>query len=508
MTQVTLEQAMQIAAGHEQAGRWGTAESVYRQILNQNPSETRALYCLGHLAARARHSDAIALFQRVISIDPRFQPAHAALGIELQLAGRHEEAVVCFRHAIELDPNDNVSVGHLSECLNILGRCEESIASCTASIARHPNDGRGYRNLAVALTAAGRFDEAIVLYRRAIVVNPDYALAHYELGTALLLLGRYEEGWREYEWRWLAPEFPSARHNFARPKWDGSAATSPGCTLLLHAEQGIGDAIQFVRYFPLVRARGWRVILGCYDGLRRLMQMSPEVGALDVTDQVARADDPDPKFDAHLPLASLPLVLGELKPEMPTLHGKPYLGVDRDVRDRMRQLMPPGRYRKIGLVWAGNPAHPNDRNRSISLAKLAPLVGAVRGHGWSFFSFQMGPGAAQLKTPPAGMDIVDLTGRITDWADSAALAMEMDLIITVDTAMAHLAGALGKPVWVLLPFVPDFRWMLDREDSPLYPSMRLFRQKTRGDWEEPIGRVALELSRLVTAARPGRDGTP
>jgi Flp pilus assembly protein TadD len=508
MTQVTLEQAMQIAAAHAQAGRWGTAESVYRQILNQNPTEIRALYGLGHLAARAKHPDAISLFQRVISIDPRHQPAHAALGIDLQLLGRHEEAVVCFRYAVELNPNDIVSAGHLSDCLNILGRCEESIALCTASIARRPNDARGYRNLAVALTAAGRFDEAIAVYRRAIAINPDYALAHYELGTALLLLGRFEEGWREYEWRWLAPEFPSARHNFARPRWDGSAATGARRTLLLHAEQGIGDAIQFVRYFPLVRARGWRVIVGCYGGLRRLMQMSPEVGALEVTDQVARADDLDPKFDAHLPLASLPLVLGELNPDTPTLPVIPYLGVDRDVRDRMRQHMPPGHDRKIGLVWAGNPAHPNDRNRSIPLAKLAPLVGAVRGKGWSFFSFQMGAGAAQLTTPPAGMQIVDLTGYISDWADSAALAMEMDLIITVDTAMAHLAGALGKPVWVLLPFVPDFRWMLDREDSPLYPSMRLFRQKTRGDWDEPIGRVAMELSRLVAAARPGQDGPP
>jgi len=276
--------------------------------------------------------------------------------------------------------------------------------------------------------------------------------------------------------------FPVHPRNFTKPQWDGRALE--GRTLLLHAEQGLGDAIQFIRYLPLMSQRGGRIIIECYAELQRLFQIM--AGRC----QIVACGQPLPAFDLHCPLLSLPRVFGTTLSNIP--HVVPYLHPDaEEARKWHHRLLWQSRLVNVGLAWMGNPAHKNDRSRSIKLARLAPL-GQVP--GVRFFSLQKGEAAAETKTPPSGMELVDWTQELKDFADTAGLIANLDLVIAVDTAVVHLAGAMGKPVWTLLPFVPDWRWLLEREDSPWYPTMRLFRQNSWGDWDSVITRVVDALS--------------
>jgi hypothetical protein len=260
-----------------------------------------------------------------------------------------------------------------------------------------------------------------------------------------------------------------------------------GRTILLHAEQGFGDVIQFIRYLPLVEQRGGRIIVECQAELQRLFQTTAE------RCQIVIRGQPLPAFDLHCPLLSLPRAFGTALANIPGT--EPYLQADAEQVGRwQRRLGEFDSMVKVGLAWAGSPTHKKDRNRSMKLARLAPLGQAP---GVRFFSLQKGATAAQAKTPPPGMDLVDWTEELKDFADTAALIANLDLVIAVDTAVVHLAGAMGKPVWTLLPFVPDWRWLLEREDSPWYPTMRLFRQNSWGDWDSVITRVADALSQWV-----------
>jgi hypothetical protein len=257
--------------------------------------------------------------------------------------------------------------------------------------------------------------------------------------------------------------------------------------MLVYSEQGIGDTIQFVRYAPLLARRGARVILQCQPELKPLFQ------SLEGVDCVLSTSEALPPFDVQAPLLSLPLALGTTLESIPAQ--VPYLKADPALAEAWRaKLAPAGRCLKVGLAWAGNPKHRNDRNRSMPLSVLAPLAGVG---GVRFYSLQKGDAAGQAKGPPPGMDLVDLTQELNDFADTAAFVANLDLVISVDTAAVHLAGAMAKPVWTLLPFFSDWRWLLDREDSPWYPTMRLFRQRTRGEWGGVVERVVKELDRGV-----------
>jgi len=328
----------------------------------------------------------------------------------------------------------------------------------------------------------GRIDEAIAACRQAIALNPDYAEFHFNLALSLLTSGDFQQGWEEYEWRWKCKEFPSPARDFAQPQWDGCPLE--GRTLLLHTEQGHGDALQFIRYFPLVEQRGGKILIECYAELQRLFRTT--AGRC----QVVVRGQPLPAFDLHSPLLSLPRVFGTNLANIPNT--VPYLRADPEDAGRwQRRLADDSALVKVGLAWAGRPTHTNDRNRSIKLARLAPL-GQLP--GVRFFSLQKGEVAAEAKTPPPGMELVDWTEELKDFAETAALIANLDLVVAVDTAVVHLAGAMGKPVWVLLPFGSDWRWLLERQDSPWYPSMRLFRQSRIGDWDSVIARVVEALS--------------
>jgi hypothetical protein len=339
-----------------------------------------------------------------------------------------------------------------------------------------PNFSNGYNNLGNAVRDQGKLDEAIICYRKAIALAPDWGLPHYNYALTLLLTGDFERGWIEHEARRRAPEVGIFIQDFPKPTWDGSNLN--GRTILIHSEQGFGDSIQFVRYVPLVAERGGRVILQCDDELYPLFRhmRGPEI--------VLPRSQPLPEFDLHCPMLSLPLAFKTTSLEaIPS--NTPYLDLPPSETEKWRKRLSRFRDRmNIGIVWAGRPTHPGDRHRSISLKELAPVAEI---EGIQLHSVQKGPATGDLKhAETSAMNVIDWTDELTDFEQTAALIHNLDLVISVDTAPAHLAGALNKPVWVLLPWIPDWRWLMSGDTTPWYPTMRLFRQPVRGDYETPI----------------------
>jgi tetratricopeptide (TPR) repeat protein len=514
MAAMTLHQALAVAAGHHQAGRLREAELLLRQVLAQNPDHPDALHILGLIAHQTGHSDAaIALLRRAIDANPHAADPRANLGVILAKCGRHPEAIEQYQKAIAIDPSHADAHNNLGnvlsrsgqsaqaeaefrealtlrpafpEATNNLanefrkqGRLEEAVTLFQKAIALSPNYAEAHNNLGATMERLGRRDQALAAYQRALSLLPNYPEASFNLGLFHLLHGELERGWPLYESR---PSLTDAAlmRRFDQPLWDGSALE--GRRILLYAEQGHGDTIQFVRYAPMVCARGGQVIVECQPALARLLARQGTVG------QVIAQGEPLPPFDVQCPLMSLAHIFGTTLKNIPA--PIPYIAPDNDLVERWRQRLAAfdGR-RKIGIAWAGSPAHIFDRDRSIPLSALAPLakVADVR-----FFSLQKGPKAVLAKSP-AGFDLVENTDLLEDFAETAALIQNLDLVIAVDTAIVHLAGAMGRPAWVLLPFAPDWRWMLDREDSPWYPTLRLFRQRARGDWTIPVNGVVAAL---------------
>jgi hypothetical protein len=349
-----------------------------------------------------------------------------------------------------------------------------------------PDSAATLNNVGNILHGQGRISEAAEVYRRALRIKPDYGLVHWNLGLMLLLQGELEQGWTEYEWRLQVKQF-GPRTVFNRPQWDGGDLD--GQRIVFHAEQGFGDVIQFARYLPEIARRGGRIVLACHTEMHRLMRSAGrtrgEVGSL-VEDWVM-PDAMLPAYDTHCPMMSLPKAMGTTLANIP-LEMIPYIWTEPALQEQWRKRLEGVRDLKVGVAWAGRSTHPNDRNRSFALQTLAPLAGVK---GVRLFSLQKGEPARQTKE--AGFEITDWTEELEDFADTAAMVEQLDMVISADTSVVHLAAAMGKPTWVLLPFVPDWRWMMDREDSPWYPSMRLFRQPKIGDWQTPIARVVEAL---------------
>jgi tetratricopeptide (TPR) repeat protein len=498
-------------------GQLDEAVAACRHAIALRPSYAEAHNNLGNaLIGKGRLEEAIAVFRRAIALNPNLSGAHNNLGNALKDKGQLQEAIVAYRQAIALRPNYAEAHNNLSAVLIDEGQLEEAIAACRQAIVLRPDYAEAYINLGNAMMGEGRLEEAIAAYRQAIALRPNYAEAHNNLGNALkdkgqleeaiaafrqaidfdpdspqahnnysyALLGRgdLQQGWQELEWRWKCNFSHSPHRDFTQPQWDGCSLEAR--TILLQTEQFFGDALQFIRYFHTVAQQGGTIVIECQAELQRLFQTMAR-GC-----QVVARGQPLPAFDLHCPLLTLPRIFGTTLANIPNT--VPYLHADAEDAGRWQQrLSDHCRVVKVGLVWAGSPTRPNDRNRSMKLARLAPLGHAP---GVCFFSLQKGDAAAQAKTPPPGMELIDWTEELNDFADTAALIANLDLVIAVDTAVAHLAGAMGKPVWLLVPFPPDWRWLLDRADSPWYPTMRLFRQETPGDWDSVIRRVAAELS--------------
>ncbi|MGV2290466.1 glycosyltransferase family 9 protein [Trinickia sp. YCB016] len=364
------------------------------------------------------------------------------------------------------------------------GRFEEAEAILRPYLAGGSGPLVLWKLLAAALRPQGRIAETRAIQEMIVGVTPGDFPARFDLSETLLLSGEFERGWREYRYRYSLAHTTAIERKVQRPRWDGRAM--PGKTLLIHDEQGYGDTFQFMRLVPWAKAKsGARVVLEINAETLSLAQRS--AGFDDI---VVRGTLP-PAFDMHCEMMSLPMALGLKLDDLPG--PVPYLSADPQRlahwRQRLRDLPRP----LVALVWAGRPTHFNDANRSLKLAQLAPLAQA----GVSFVSIQKGPAAAQADSPPEGMRLLSLSGEIADFDDTAAILSIADLLISVDSSPVHLAGALGRPVWVMLPKVPDWRWLLERTDTPWYPDMRLFRQDVRADWAGVIARMAAELARFT-----------
>jgi tetratricopeptide (TPR) repeat protein len=350
-----------------------------------------------------------------------------------------------------------------------------------------------YMALGLTLREQRRLGEAADVLQDGVRQAPDDALLHFNHALVLLEAGRYAEGFAEYEWRWRLPEFQARRTDFGRPAWDGGDPR--GRTILVHTEQGLGTNVQFIRYAPLVAARGGKVVLLCPPGLAPLLQTVEGVAAVIPNGQ------PLPPFDLHAPMASLPRLLGTTFDTIPAR--VPYLAADparvATWRERLAADGPTGF--RVGLIWAGN--QKPDPARTCPLSAFAPLA---RMTGVQFYSLQKGDTAVEARRPPEGLALLDLSDALHDFADTAAAIANMDLIISVDTSVAHVAGALGKPVWTLLPYLADWRWGVDRADSPWYPTMRLLRQAKQGEWAGVLEGVAGDLrARVSSMSRRERD---
>jgi len=467
-----------------QEGAWEQAIERYRAAIAARPNFPEAWNHLGiALHQGGKIDEAIEVYQMAIGLDPDRPAPHGNLGKALREKGDLSGAVAAYRQALSRAPDDAPACRNLATALHDTGELPEAVALLKQSAALRPQDGEILKDLAAAEKNAGQWSGAIATYRRAIELAPDDPDAHFGLSWALLLGGDFVSGWREYEWRIRRPAWIARDGRPLGPPWDGSELA--GRRILLHCEQGFGDTIQFVRYVPLVAGKGGRVILRCQPQLKRLLATLP--GA----EQVVGRDDAMPEFDLYCPLLSLPRAFGTTIDTIPA--EVPYLHPDPAANDRWsaRIAADCGRL-KVGIVWAGSSAHTNDRRRSIQPAKLASLVKIpdIR-----FYSLQTGSAAEEIRAATDNLHLIDLGSELQDFVETAAVLASLDLLITVDTAAAHLAGAMGRPVWLMLPYSPDFRWMLDRADAPWYPTMRLFRQPRPGDWDSVLESVAQELQK-------------
>jgi len=463
------------------------ADAVANQtvaVLN-HPDDADALLVLGNaLFGQGQIEAALAAYRRGAAIQPGHADLQHNLGLALFERQEVDAAIAQYRLALSLRPNDHTILNNLGVALRGVGALDAAIATYRQALAVAPDDAMAWNNLGVACTESRALDEGIAAYRRASLLDPTAADPHYNLALSLLLRGDYPEGWREMEWRWQTKTFLKQKQTIDAPAWRGEPLGDG--VLLLHDEQGLGDTVQMCRFVALAAQRA-RVVLQVQRPLVGLL------GGLTGVARVIARGEPLPACAAHLPLMSLPEVFGTTLDTIPAADG--YLQADpaRVAQWRRRLEALPGM--RVGLVWAGNPRLGGlsydraDRRRSLSLALLAPLALP----GVSLVSLQKGEAGRQAQ----GMAVTDWTAELHDMADTAALVDALDLVISVDTAVAHLAGALGKPIWLLNRYDNDWRWLLGRDDSPWYRSLRQFRQSMPGGWTEVVSRVAAALSAQI-----------
>ncbi len=458
--------------------RFTEAAAAYRALLAEAPYLPQAHFNLGlALKAQGLHAAAAGSFREATRLQPGWAEAFVNLAKALQALRQFAEAEACSRQALRLKPDLLEALLAHGTILRDLGRFEAAVARLGEAVRRRPDMVSVRDNLGIALKDLGRLGEAEAVYRAALAIEPEQPSVNYNLGILQLVAGRLTEGWEGLEYRWLL-EGQQARP-FGTPLWDGQAL--PSGTLLLYAEQGLGDTVQFCRYVPLAAERARTVLLVRPETRRLLAGLHAEVPVL-------TTHDPVPEHAVQCPLLSLPRALGTTLETIPGT--TPYLRAEPAAaaawRDRLGRLDG----LRVGLVWAGNPTYSYDHLRSIPFALLTRLLAQP---GVSFVSLQK-DAAPKVRALPMGARLHDWTAELTDLADTAALIDGLDLVLGVDTAVVHLAGALGKPVWLLNRFDTDWRWLLGREDSPWYPTLRQFRQAQPGDWKGVLARVSTALA--------------
>ncbi|MEK7246494.1 MAG: tetratricopeptide repeat-containing glycosyltransferase family protein [Pseudomonadota bacterium] len=440
------------------------------------------------LQRQGRLADAQRAYGRAIRFNPNFPDAYANLGVALRAQGKSEAAVACHRRAIGLRPGGASFHSNLGNALRDLGRLEEAAAALQQALRLTPDAPEILYNFGLVLRDMGRLDTALSCFDAVLKHRPEHAECRYDRALALLQAGDFKRGFAEYETRWKLRRNPP--RTFDQPRWNGQAI--PGKTLLVHAEPGFGDAIQFARYAALAKKKsGAALVLECPAELARLME------TLEAVDRIAIRGGPLPAFDAHIPLMSLPALMGTAANNVPAT--VPYLSPP-EIRAVALPEIVAGAL-KVGIVWAGSPATRAERHRScpfVHFLDLAPVPGVV------LYSLQTGEAARDTRTHAVEPLVFDAGQALADFADLATALNQLDLVISVDTATAHLAGALGKPVWTLLSAIGDWRWPASGDRTPWYPTMRLFRQKARGDWNEVMADVGQELQRTAGARATAR----
>lgn len=471
-------------------GKHAQAATALRRLFRLKPLLTEPRLQLAQaLILDGRAGEAVEELMTLLGMTPLSIAAYATLGMACRRLGWLVEAVGHYRCALGFAPGDSGVLNNLGVTLQDLGRLDEAAACFRRSIAARPDAAHAYLNLGLTARDAMLVDEAVGAARIAVRLAPALAEAHTALGFGLLLKGELEEGFAEYEWRSRMADFPSPRRSFPSPAWDGRDIT--GRTLLVHDEQGVGDTIMLVRYAPLLQARGIRVFVECNTQLVRLLSAMPGIAG------VVGRFDALPPHDVHVALASLPHRLGTMLYTIPA--DVPYLHPEPAPAAAWAERMSGTRGLRVGLVWAGNPEFKADRIRSPRLKGFLPLLDVP---GVAFYGLQKGPGRQDLESvAPLPASFMDLGPEIADFADTAAIMANLDLVISSCTAPAHLAGALGRPVWTVLPFAPDWRWLAGGLCTPWYPTMRLFRQDRRGDWTPVMARVRNALQ-AIARTRP------
>jgi tetratricopeptide (TPR) repeat protein len=557
---MTTEEAFAAAAAEARAGRLDQAANLYRQVLSANPRQAEAHFYLANLLARSGRADeAIAAYRSAIESRPVFSEAMNNLSVLLRRVGKTEEALDLARWAVTLDPTSAENRANFAATLQQAGQLEEALESWRQATECRADFPEAWNGLGMAMREAGRLDEAelafrtaldrrkndpdilynlgntlaykrqweqaIATYREVLAIRPSHemawnnlqwalgnlgrrpeataacreavarlpesARAQVNLGMALLAQGELAEGWEHFQWHTRLAGV--AKRDFGKPQWGGVAGQGlvdglAGQRVLLHEEQGFGDQLQFARYAPLLADLGIRVILESPRALERLHRTLRGVDALVVQDEAL------PEFDFQILMPDLPRAMGTTLATIP--HNVPYLFADTEITQRWAGRLEGIGGLKVGINWAGNRKHRLDDVRSTTLSDLSPLADVS---GVRFISLQKSAAPPEPGSPR--LTFMDWTADLTDFAETAALMGNLDLIITIDSAVAHLAGALGRPTWLLLPFACDWRWLVDRDDSPWYPTMRLFRQQSFGDWSGPVMRAAAELQSLAAINR-------
>ncbi len=432
-----------------------------------------------------RPQQALLSYDRALALGLDSAGLHYDRGNALLALKRFDEALASFERALARSPDDAWAHCNRGIALHELTRVEEALASHERAVALRPDSAITHHNRGVALYKLKRLEEAMASYEQAFALQPDLPEAHYAESHYRLLTGDLPLGWEKAEWRWKLEPFKSNKRDFVQPQWSGSQSIA-GKTVLLHSAEGFGDAIQFCRYAPLVAARGARVILEVLKPQQELMRTLAGVS------QVMARGEPLPDLDLQCSLLSLPLAFGTQLATIPA--ETPYLRAAGSLADGWNARLGPRNRSRVGIAWSGNPIHDNDRNRSIGLRPFLPLLAGVDA---TFVSLHRDVCAADAAVLAERSDILHFGEELKDYADTAALIANLDLIVSVDTSVAHLAGALAKPVWILLPFMPDWRWLLDRDDSPWYPTARLFRQDATRAWDALIPRVRAAMQEYV-----------
>lgn len=524
------EYLLSLATVLERQGRLEDAQQHYSQALSLKPNDAGLWNHLGNLLWQLGRKDEAALhLQQALKLNPQYWEAAHNRGMLLLELGRHAEAIKCFDAAeklnssaalyqmravclsavnrfedAEADYEKSIALDpSLAETHNNLGllhwrfdRLEQAFACFDRALALRPNFHAVLNNKAVVLLHLQLLDEAFATLQRSLAAAPNDAQTLFYLATLQLLTGDFERGWLAREARWRLPSVGLIDRGFSQALWRGDQPLE-GKTILLHSDEGLGDAIQFARYALMVAALGAKVILEVEPPIQQLLG-----GITGVAECVGRSSPP--AFDLHCPLGTLPLAFGTRLDTIPFAQGyvpAPPAARVKAWQDRLEGRLGPRTRFRVGLVWAGNPDHRNDHNRSMALRTLAPLLGC----DVQFVSLQKGVRDQDRAFLNERSDIVDLTEQLADFSETAALMSCLDLVISVDTSVVHLAGALGTPVWTMVPFNPDWRWLLNRNDSPWYQSMRLFRQPKRGDWTSVVDDVCRELESLVAAWRSRQD---